>query len=628
MSESPNTDKKVDGENIGNEDITKGSKSVKSKKKRRKRKQKSRISRLYTAILTNNVTHPQSVSYAIYERGPVRLYRSSFRKSFYCPNQSWTAESLPTEHRFCIFPFDSHKDDDEKCPKFTESSPTDKSELTTRINEQKTRNNLNVNENPREDGVRNSRTLLQSNSEQDKNGEVKNSATEKDKDLVINPSKGTNQKESDSEASPMKSFLLDKKKVKSMKRETSSKRLKFKDAEFRALLEKFKEIPKLSTEEDIPEFMKVEREAKLEHGVDYSNEVFVEDNQIRNTGDVSERQGTNTSKDPYFDFENDRFQHFEEESNEIDNGVEDTEDAYSELRENNGHKENFDRMKDDTHSSEFDTKGYEDDYVLLEEEERLRREKVREYEKEYRAVHNDHLHGDEPLDEPFGGIYSDSDSTRQGKYQNQKENIREKQDWYVSVEGKGSNKVKSQMEYQTVETLTSKEAPEQQEKNKQQTSSGSIWERGNEEKLYQRYGLGRNSHGISSATNLDIVDTKDEEKVMYHPLKRKFKFGYMMQYPWEAFVRYTCDKSEEPPQDPMTSQSHPYRGPIRIIFDAYGRPIILRPPVPRPENEGGYSKKWSPFGMPFDFPELSDEELAGNDVYVQLSVSYAWYRLA
>ena len=102
----------------------------------------------------------------------------------------------------------------------------------------------------------------------------------------------------------------------------------------------------------------------------------------------------------------------------------------------------------------------------------------------------------------------------------------------------------------------------------------------------------------------------------------------MMQYPWEAFVRYTCDKSEEPPQDPMTSQSHPYRDPIRIIFDAYGRPIILRPLVSRPENEGGYSKKWSPFGMRFDFPELSDEELAGNDVYVQLSVSYAWYRLA
>ena len=411
--------------------------------------------------------------------------------------------------------------------------------------------------------------------------------------------------------------------------------MKPKDAEFRALLEEFKEIPKLSTEEDIPEFMKLERGAKLEHEADYSNEVSVEDNEIRNTGDVSERQGTNTSKEPYFDFENDRFQHFEEESNEIYNSVEDTEDAHSELRENNGHKENFDRMKDNTHSSEFDTKGYEDDYVLLEEEERLRREKMREYEKEYRVVHNDHLH----RDEPFGGIHSDSDPTRQGKYQNQKENIREKQDWYVSEEGKDSNTVESQMEYQTVETLTSKEAPEQQEKNKQQTSeqqernkqqtsSGSIWNRGNEEKLYQRYGLGRNSHDISSATNLDVDDTEDEEKVMYHPLKRKFKFGYMMQYPWEAFVRYTCDKSEEPPHAPMISQSPPHRGPIRIIFDAYGRPIILRPLVPRPENEGGYSKKWSPFGMPFDFPELSDEELAGNDVYVQLSVSYVWYRLA
>ena len=98
----------------------------------------------------------------------------------------------------------------------------------------------------------------------------------------------------------------------------------------------------------------------------------------------------------------------------------------------------------------------------------------------------------------------------------------------------------------------------------------------------------------------------------------------MMQYPWEAFVRYTCDRSEEPPQPPRTSQSPPHRGLIKINFDAFGRPIILRPFVRRPEAEGGYSKKWRPFGMPFGFPELLDEERTGNDVYAS-TVSVSTY---
>ena len=169
MTESPNTDKNVDGEDVGNEDGTKGSKRVKSKKKRRKRKQKSRISRLYGAILTNNITHPQSIPYAIYERGPVRLYRSSFRKSFYCPNQYLTAESLPTQHRFCIFPFGFRKDyDDDKCPKLKESSPKDKSELNPLISELETTINMNNNEDLYESEVRKNRMMLQSPTEQDK----------------------------------------------------------------------------------------------------------------------------------------------------------------------------------------------------------------------------------------------------------------------------------------------------------------------------------------------------------------------------------------------------------------------------------------------------------------------------
>ena len=610
MNQSTNSDKKVDAEHVGSEDSTRDSKRVKSKKKRRKRKQISRISRLYGAILTNNVTQAQSISYAIYERGPVKLYRSSFRKSYSCSNQFLTADSLPTNHRFCIFPFYFNKDDDNNCPKLNKSSPKDKSKLNTHMKEQETTNNMKDVENPYQSEVSKSKTLLQSNMEQDKNEGVKESASELNKDLVENPPKGTNQKESDSAKSPKKLFLVDKEKAKSIKRETSSISLNSKDAEFRALLEEFKEIPKLSREEDIPGFTKRDRKEKLEREVDYSDEVFIEDNEIHHTGDVNERQLVGASKDPYFDFENDRIQHLEEESKE--------------QKESN--ETNFDRLKDNTLNSEFNAQAYEDDHVLRKEEERLRREK---YDREHRPVHDDHRHGEllEDFDGPFAGIYSDRNSTRQGKDQNRKENIEEKRDLYVSEEGKDRYMVKLQMEYQTVEAPTSKEVPEQ-DKSKQQTSSGSIWERRNEEKLYQRYGLGRSSQHLSSMTNLDADDTEDEEKIMYHPVKRKFKFGYVMQYPWEAFVRYTCDKSEEPPQLPSTSQSLPHRRPIRIIFDVYGRPIILHPFVRRPETEGGYCGKWSPFGMPFDNPELPDEELAGNDVYVQLSVSYVWYKVA
>ena len=154
---------------------------------------------------------------------------------------------------------------------------------------------------------------------------------------------------------------------------------------------------------------------------------------------------------------------------------------------------------------------------------------------------------------------------------------------------------------------------ERKEKVQPASSQRSIWDRGNEEELLQRYGLDKNSREVRKAQKPGMAETEYEEKIIYHPLRRKYKFGYLLQYPWEALIRNICDMREEPKKKQRDRpQPPPHRGPIRIMFDPHGRPIIVRPRVTR---SGFDQRRFGSFGrrsreIPFefeDFRESSDE---------------------
>ena len=422
-----------------------------------KKRRQSIADKLYRAILTNNITHPLSLRFAIYERGPVRLYRTMFRNSFHCDNELFKAEKLPAKYRFCMFPYQSNDNEllqNENCRQRRNVYSPGDTFVKKQIKVEATSND----ENPCETEPQNSRTLLQVNAANEngysrkvdkqlnlkaagKYKEDTNTNESSERITSVDQPKELNVEESTVKPPPLKSFLIDKKKAKNIKRETPSIRLKSKSMEFQTLLEEFNEIPKIRTEEDIPDYIKKENKqdsAKdLNQKVDYSNEVFVEDIESRGAEDIDQEKESESHEKLYFDFENDRFEHFEEINNELYD-----DDDHNELHDN------FENLIDDhdefEHSEDYHDELYhryteeydhnlnsDDEYIrdrMLEEEEEEEaqaREYVDEYEMKYRDVYEEHgefLHNEYLNDTDESDRNVDRDHVRSEQDVNQHDN--------------------------------------------------------------------------------------------------------------------------------------------------------------------------------------------------------------
>lgn len=157
---------------------------------------------------------------------------------------------------------------------------------------------------------------------------------------------------------------------------------------------------------------------------------------------------------------------------------------------------------------------------------------------------------------------------------------------------------------------------------KKSDGKDSIWDPGNEDKLFEKYGLGKkNSRKETQEPKTQVedpVETEPEEIVQFHPLKWKFKFGVVLHYPWEATITNMCFKDEE--KKAVAAERRRARrrarlqsGPLRIVFDPFGRPFIVRPAVERPELESRddhqkFRSEWNGFGAPFDFQEFAADK--------------------
>ncbi len=494
--------------------------------------------------MTNNLTQALSVNYAIYARTPVRFLRTAVRDTFHCSKQKYTPGHIPPEHHFAIFPFKSDisiakrsQPCDQRArrrargPAFydlpprrgrvllqVEESPSAEgaaqssgsvqdapsSDHIKGAGEENKFENVEISENQKDtvhppkmaaanqEGRQKHET--QSNVPQEELGAPAEELAEETLDNLPNealsqphlsappkeaptPSTSSSSRErfeTKTMSSPLRRFLFDRRRAASFRRE--KKKMSTKDKDYTTLVEEFNEIPKVRSEEDVPEVIAKERKLEiLNQKIDYSKEVFVQDNDQISASEKETKREAQVA------------------------------DEFS-----GGHKV------------------FED------------REEV--------MPNTGFHHSSPPEPERFS---HQSDSFQSG------------------------------------------------------SSSSDPSSSDDEEKLFERYGLGtrRNAPDPPSA---DPAANTDEEPIIYHPLKPKFKFGYIMQYPWEATIDNMCSKDDEKfhksePSDEKPRQVPSGRRPLRIVFDAFGRPIILQS---FEEDEGLPGGLWHhPL---FDFPTAEE----------------------